>query len=201
MILTATEVSERLFKGTSGYDPLNDNGLAGIDWPSVEAMVKRRCRRNFESATYTSYFNIEEPGRRKLCLEDWPVSTFTSLSYLWSVTDAGVETWTAYDAGDYWVDQAHGVVYLRDECFPVGTKQVKAVYTAGYSSVELAANALDEVLILKSLLLSIIQREYGLNRNPVRHLRSHGYDGESSTFNFDLTYDELGKIKQLKRWD
>lgn len=199
-ILTDAEISDRLFKGSSGFEPLNDQDLI-LGCRAVEGLVKRRIRRNFESQSYTSYFNIDQPSQSKLCLFDWPVSAFTSLSYLESVTDAGVESWTAYHAGDYYADLAHGVVHLRDGYFPIGVKTIKAVYTAGYSSAELAANALDEIVIMKSLLLSIIQREYGLNRDNKRHLRTHGYDGESATYNFDFTYDELGKIKQLKRWD
>lgn len=200
-ILTTTEISDRLAKSATGYDPLKDNGLVGLDWPGVEAMVKRRCRRNFESASYTSYFNISEPGISRVILEDWPVSAFTSLSYLTAVSSAGVETWQAYDAGDYVVDLNEGIVRLRYDEFSEGVRQVKAVYTAGYTSAQLTANALDEVLILKSLLLSIIQREYAINKEHKRHMRSHSFGDESTTYNFDFTFDELSKIRQLKRWE
>jgi len=199
-ILSAAEISARLFKGTSGFDPLGDEGLAQVDWPAVEDLVKGLTKRNFEEAEYEAFFKIRR-NQNSILLADFPVGEVASVSTVTSLAEDGTPALEAYSKSAYRVDAASGIIRLRSGCFPEGDGTVQVVYTAGYSAEDIAANAFPEILVLKSLLLSIIQREYGLNRNPVRHLRSHGYDGESSTFNFDLTFDEMRKIRQLKRWD
>ena len=92
-----------------------------------------------------------------------------------------------------------GIVRLRSGTFPQGSAAVIATYTAGYTAEEIATNTAHEVLLLKALLLSIIQREVALNRENKRHLRTHSWGDESSSYNFDLTRNEERLLRMLKK--
>lgn len=197
MILTPVEVNARLAK--NGSDVLDgDNDLSLVVWPSVEAFVKRATRRNFESTDYAKYYNIL-PHQRSLLLDDYPVSVFTKLEEVTEVDTDGNKTLETIEAGDYEVDLASGILYSTAGDLPSGISAVKATFTAGYTADQLLENTESEVLILKSLLLSILSREYAINKDNKRHLRSHSWGDESTTYNFDLTFNEERALNMLKR--
>lgn len=197
MILTEAEVNARLSK--NGIDVIgSDDDLRLVVWPSVEAFVKRATRRSFESADYAEYHNVL-PSQASLLLSDYPVTTFTSLEELVSVDSDGTKTLETIEAGDYEVDLTNGILYYAAGHLPSGISAVKATYTAGYTAAQLAANEETEILILKGLLLSILSREYAINKDNKRHLRSHSWGDESTTYNFDLLYSEERALNMLKR--
>jgi hypothetical protein len=217
MIVTQTEVSNRLSKKPANSNnaalEIDDSDLWDIVHPGVEATVKQETRRLWEQVTWTYVPDIQR-NQSKLLLPDFPVTTFTSLEYLSSVDSDGTETWDDYDAGDYAVDTDAGIIRLRYTCFPAGIGAIRAVFVTGFTAAQLQnpstiastpptpsqLKQIDDVRRVKAVILSVVQREYALNKTASRHLRSFSDDvGGSGSYNFDFTFDELRTLRSLRR--
>jgi hypothetical protein len=98
----------------------------------VAAAMENECDRVFDSATYTEYYN-HEGGHNMLVLRQWPLVTLTSVnvdtSYAWGSGTA----LTLSDAVT--TDTTNGIVYRRGAFWTYGTRHIKVVYTAGYSTI------------------------------------------------------------------
>jgi hypothetical protein len=211
MILHEDEVRRRVDRqgGSAGE---RDEDLIGVIWPAVEAQIRVETGRLFEAADYD--VRLDAPhGCRKLLLPAFPVRTLTSLEWITDVDENGTATLEAYDAGDYELDARAGIVKMRAGFFPAGVGRIRAVFRAGYEESELRdpstvgaaaptpddLNARSHIYMLKSLVLKIVAREYAIEKDTKRHLRSHSYGDESSTYNFDLTFDERRMLALLGR--
>lgn len=198
MILSPADLQSRLQKHDDAPVAIDNADLMNVIWPGVEAQVKHETGRLWESTVHTVWYDVA-PGQRVLLLPDYPVTLLSSVQYVTDIAESGTKTLAAYSAGDYDLDAASGRITLRSGSFPAGPGMVKVVCTAGYTAEQLECSATPEIAYLKALLLKIIQREWAIDQDNKRHLRSHSYGDESATYNFDLTRDEERAIHHLRR--
>lgn len=139
-LATNTQVKDYL--GVSGS---TDDTLLTTLITRAQAMMERYCNRIFEEDTYTE---DHSGGAATVQLKNTPVSAVTSVSSLDASGNA-----TAYAATSYRFDGDTGIItltndedfYFRDSVvgssaleassFPCGFKNIRVVYTGGYSSV------------------------------------------------------------------
>lgn len=135
-ICTAAEY--KTWAGISGTDL--DTWLAAVIAQAQDG-AEEWCGRGFDSAARTEYYS--GTGTTDMSLRTTPVTTLTSVSYLSSVS-AGVASFTAFDGGTYYFDGDSGLLvrYSAFDAFddanpvwPDGTRNIKVVYTAGYSTI------------------------------------------------------------------
>lgn len=107
------------------------------DDPKIERLVNAAsqyaanfCDRRFLSGSYTEYFH----GRKMnfIMPREWPVSAITSLNI--SSTRDWVDANSLVDSSSYDVADG-GTTVVYDGIFPNGYKNIRLVYTAGYTSV------------------------------------------------------------------
>ena len=104
--------------------------------------IEKWTDRKFLTRSHTEY----KDGRRnnRILLKQWPVTAITS------VYDDPASEFTdgLIDAGDYAIDDAVGVVLLNGRQFINGTRNVRVVYTAGYTDTTEIADLEDACLQL-----------------------------------------------------
>lgn len=117
------------FKTYASVSGSTDDALIEILIDLVTEFVENYCGRRFKSATYTSE-EYDGTGTTKLILNNWPVSTFTSLQE--RATRLNTSNWNSIDVQDYFVENKTGIITLIPFEFIKGTKLYRATYTAGY---------------------------------------------------------------------
>ena len=122
-----TRDSVKTYLGLSGstYDDTID-ALIDAASEAIEAM----CGRQFNETTYTEYH--DGGGNDRLVLKHRPVSSVTGL---WDDLDRDFADASKLDSDDYFLDGDAGMAVLLDATFACGTRNVKVVYVAGYSTV------------------------------------------------------------------
>ena len=175
-------------------DPASQEGIKlDVIIKSIEAWLKAATGRLFEETTYTTEIHDVEAFQRLIRLSDYPVTAFTLLSKVIDRDTAGVVTLETIEKDAYVVTRNRLESLIGP--FPVGLQNLRATYTAGYTSAQITANSaatdlnsqtFDEVPIWKALELSIIAREWGLAKENKRHFSNINFGDESTTFSFDL---------------
>lgn len=178
-------------------DPASQDGVKlNILIKSIEGWLKIAIGRAFEEATYTTEIHDVEPHQRTIFLSDRPVTTFTLLSKVVDRDSDGVVTLETIEKDAYVVTRNR--VESLTGPFPVGLQNLRATYTAGYTTSEITNTSEDEVAIWKALELSILAREWGLAKENKRHLSNINFGDESTTFNFDLDSGQRRLLYMLK---
>lgn len=115
------------YLGLSGeeYDELIDLLIA-----AASEAVERFCRRRFAETAYTEYHDGR--GRNCIVLKRRPVS---AVSGVWDDLDRVFPEATKLEEDDYVSDMDRGLVVLPSGTFADGVRNVKVVYTAGYSEI------------------------------------------------------------------
>lgn len=93
--------------------------------------IERYCQRRFTAETYTNE-TYDGDGTDELFLKNWPVISFTSLSYNGAHNNSG--SFTVIDTEDYWVNTAGGYI-TKSSIFNRGTQNYRATYQAGYTVI------------------------------------------------------------------
>ena len=123
----------------------------------VSADMLSRMGRNIEEADYTEYHSGD--GGRRIHLRQGPLVSITSVETIAysNVGDARFETETEVDPS-YYVEcgiqseghQMLGSLYRITGCWPVGARNIKVVYRAGFATVpeDIASAATNRVIEL-----------------------------------------------------
>lgn len=120
---------------TSALLVANEQTLTGFNGEYVDSIIntssqfiENYCNRKFISQTFTEYYDGNDEN--KLLLDNFPVTTFTSLA-LWDFqTQTVLQTYTVNS--DYEVYISEGIIY-KPGVFNHGHKNYKVVYVAGYA--------------------------------------------------------------------
>jgi hypothetical protein len=144
--------------------------------PEAESLVATYLDRDIEDggSDITEYY--DGSGTAVLMLRSWPITSVTSVSYLSSVT-AGVAAYTAYGTGDYYFDATTGRLFRyagEDFAFPesdqvssgwpIGEKNIKVVYRAGWTSSTVPG---DMASCLYDLVSVLLHARNGTRAEPV----------------------------------
>ena len=122
-----TRDSVKTYLGLSGstYDDALD---ALID--AASETIETACGRQFNETDYTEYRDGD--GKDRLVLRRHPVASITDI---WDDPDRDFSDATKVDSEEYFLDGDAGIMVLLDTTFARGTRNVKVVYTAGYSAI------------------------------------------------------------------
>lgn len=139
-------VTSANFKTRAGIGGTGLDSVIALLIPEAETQIATYLDRDIEDggSDITEYY--DGTGTDFLFLRSWPVTSITSVSYLSSVT-SGVAGYTAYSDGDYYYDSTSGRLFRyagEDFAFPesvpyssgwpIGNRNIKVVYRAGWTS-------------------------------------------------------------------
>ncbi len=142
-LITVDDVKTELSNQPCPEDEtLLQNIVAGV-WGLWEQLTARV----WEQAAITEYHNVPEDDRKRLYLRQYPVASITSIhdDADWEYGDGAL-----IDPSQYVFDQATGIVYYKS-FFDAGLRNIKAVYTAGYTAATFPAS-IKQVLIRQAAL-------------------------------------------------
>ncbi len=125
----ATRTGLKLYLGIDASDTSRDDLLDALLAYASER-IESHCARAFASAGVTEY--LDGPGTTRLVLARRPVTVLTGV-YEDSDREFGEDTAVPDDELALYPET--GVVERIGAVFPRGTRNVKAVYTGGYSTV------------------------------------------------------------------
>jgi len=161
MALTTRSTIKGFLNIASG-DTTFDSWIDAIQ-PAAEAVIKKYCDRDFESATYTEFYRGE--NKNWFCLKQTPVTSITSIhldrtGYYGKNPDGSFQTADLLVEGvDYVLDWKNaslsetGIVYRINEVWPYFNREtrsgsgtlswiftpspgnIKVVYVAGYATI------------------------------------------------------------------
>lgn len=144
-------------------DDTYSGGIIQTVLDGVDAFVKNYCHRNFESIEYTEYFDGD--GEKNLYLPRYPISDVS----LYIGDDDDIEEADLVDADDYIVYE-YGRLY-KSSGFTSGHKNIKVIYTAGFSADDMPK---DLKLACKILIQVIYDKRdeegFGLEKYSIERL-------------------------------
>ena len=151
----------------------------------VSADVEGACERTFASASYTEYYDGK--WQRSLSLKNYPIISITSIN-----DDTGRTFASSSDitSTDYTFDADNGIVsfiYYRPSR---GTKSLKVVYTAGYTTIP------------KDLELLVLRRIGSIfNRRKSDGSASESLGNYSTSYITEWTAEEKAILARYRRWE
>jgi hypothetical protein len=125
MIVTLTDV-----KNYMGITRITDDVVLFRILERADRQMKSECRREFESASRTEYY--DGFATCELNVREAPITAITSI---YDDCDIAFGSDTLIPATDYYYDANKGIIYLKYSVFTKGIKNIKVVYTAGYSAM------------------------------------------------------------------
>lgn len=172
-LTTTTKVKNYLGITVSTYDTLISSIIDG-----VSDQAESYCNRNFNSATYTEYYDTEL-GDTKVFVKNYPVTSVTSLSYRSGTF--GNPTWEAFNTNDYLLSD-NGKISLALR-LPESEKYIKVVYVGGYK-IDFANETNTALHTLPAGLTQIITEMVAetFNMRKVAGILSESTEGQSITF-------------------
>lgn len=142
------------FKNHIGLDSNDDDEILTVYIEGVGDFLRQYLGRVLEQETnITEYLNGNDI-KDKIFLANYPVTALTSLQY--NSGTWGTPVWTNFDTDDYTMDGDTGIIYC--DCMYAGFRNIKVVYTAGYT-----ANTLPKGLKLATL--KIVAKVYNKRRS------------------------------------
>jgi hypothetical protein len=193
-----TDEVEAALNRTTPVDPLTQEGaLISRIVLAAEAFVKRETGRRFERSVIEGEYYDVAPGTTDLLLSDRPVVSIESIGHVESRGDDGTVTSRSLGLDEYVVNIESGIVSSLVGAFLPGRQSVVLDWTVGYTPEEIAANADDDIRILKQLCLSIIQNWYNKNKIGTQ-ASSISFGDENATLTFGLTDDEKRLLNLLR---
>lgn len=126
-LTTKAKVKARLTNVTNtDFDALIDELIESVtDW------IESFCNRRFKQTTYTQELydgrNPSGGSKSTLRLKNFPVGTVTAFQY-----KVGASTWNDFLSTEYVVDYDAGVIEYVNGSFPIGYRNLRVTYSAGY---------------------------------------------------------------------
>jgi hypothetical protein len=184
---------------TELVDPLTQDGaMIALVVEAAESQVKLETGRNFEQTIFVDEAYDIAPNQTELLLSDRPVVSIQSIEEVISRDEDGTVTVRVIPAGQYVVNKATGIVSKLSGSFISGKQALLVSWTAGYTAQEITDSATSEIKVLKQLCLSITQNWHTKRTHGIGDYTTMSAPGESASFNFDFTPDEIRMINQLR---
>lgn len=127
--------------------------------------------RPIKARSRTDY--LDGSGGREIALPLFPVVSITSLDVISATTDGSV--YSSYVASDYLLDSEVGRIMLWAESFPLGRKNIKAVYSPGWATPP-------EAVLLAARLWGLRLFKEWNGGNAQEEILSQSLDGQTTTF-------------------
>jgi uncharacterized phiE125 gp8 family phage protein len=140
-------------KNHIGLDSNDDDEILKFYIEGIGEFLKERLGLIIESASVTEYFNGDDI-KDIIFLANYPVTVLTSLQY--NSGTWGTPVWTAFDVDDYNLDGDKGMIYC--DSMYAGIRNIKVVYTAGYSAATIPK-------ALKIAVLKMVAKIYNKRRS------------------------------------
>ncbi len=136
------------------------------------AVISRYTKRNLVTTSYQEVFDGR--GSNKLIMHQWPI---LSIEGLFIDDSSQFSNETAVSANQYQVEKFIMVVFLN-ATFPVGTRNVKVTYTAGYGTSQEGNLPAD----LRWACAELLSFFYTMNSNHRSGVISQNKQGESVSY-------------------
>jgi hypothetical protein len=184
---------------TEIVDPLTQDGaMITLVVKAAESQVKLETGRNFEEIVFVDEAYDIAPNTTDLLLSDRPVVSIESIEEVIGRDEEGIVTVRVIPASQYVVNKATGIVSKLSGSFISGKQALLVSWTAGYTAQEITDSATSEIKVLKQLCLSITQNWHTKRKHGIGDYTTMSAPGESASFNFDFTPDEIRMINQLR---
>jgi len=126
----ATLITLAQVKEIRGITTTTDDTLLTNLINRVDKAVRLICSRDFESLSYTDYYDGN--GNTELMLKQFPVTAITSVKRVDKDKTTVLYTWAV---ADYDVILDIGLLRLRSGTFTPGIANIEVKYTAGYITI------------------------------------------------------------------
>lgn len=151
MIITIADI-----KSLFGITVQTDDHILAILSQGIESKVALNCNRTFESTVLTEYYDGD--GTSVLQLKNYPIIT---VSAIYDDTDRVYDASSLISSDDYVIKETEGRIELDGLTFMQGLKNIKIVYTAGYSSATMPFDL--KVAVAKLVLADYLEIKGGIN--------------------------------------
>jgi hypothetical protein len=176
------------YLGLSDDDATRDDRI-GYFINIVSEFVDSYCNREILQGVHTEYH--DGPGDSVIMLNQAPVASnptptvFVDPDHEWSADDKVAED-------DWWIDETAGELWRKDGVWPLGRRNVRVIYTAGYTTVpyDLQLSVFEAVAYLRSRQEGKL---WGISSKTL---------AETSVTRFELDFPETVKMiwSRYKRW-
>jgi hypothetical protein len=184
---------------TEIVDPLTQDGaMITLVVKAAESQVKLETGRNFELFVFLAQEYDIAPNTTDLLLSDRPVVTVDEINEVIGRNPDGSIVKRKLEANEYVVNKATGIVSKLSGSFLAGKQALVIQWTSGYPADAIENSATNEIKVLKQLCLSITQNWHTKRKHGIGDYTTMSAPGESASFNFDFTPDEIRMINQLR---
>ena len=185
---------------TAATNPIiaRDAAMLTLVVKAAESHVKLETGRNFEETVFVDQAYDIAPNTTDLLLSDRPVVSIESIEEVTARYEDGTVTTRVIPAGQYVVNNATGILSKLSGSFLAGKQVLLVSWTAGYAPADITTSANNEIRVLKQLCLSIVQNWHTKRKHGIGDYTTMSAPGESASFNFDFTPDEIRMINQLR---
>lgn len=187
-ITTKDRVKSLLGLSGTTHDTVLDNIING-----VSAFIEGICNRQFKSATYTDEI-YEGVKSRFLYLNQFPITSLTSVFY--NSGSLAVPVWVAFDANYYVLDARNNCIYF-DAGMPIGFRNIKVTYVAGYV-IDYATPANHTLPYDLSMVAEqIVSKVFGKRKSEGSS--SESIDGANVSYEKDITTEQRMVISKYSK--
>ena len=180
------------YLGISADDKADSHELVVSLINQISAAIESRTDRNFRKASYTEIVN--GTGRSIMWLKYTPVVTTTLVVYFYdgeewdNVSESPYSLTPEYDleTGQVWFDE-------RGQTFPVGTKNIKFVYDAGYDGV---SNIPFNIKLATLKLIGMYRKQAD---GDLHGMKSQMMDGMTTSFALDEWPKDVMNLLGLRK--
>jgi hypothetical protein len=184
---------------TEIVDPLTQDGaMITLVVEAAESQVKLETGRNFELFVFLEQEYDIEPNTTEVLLTDRPVVTIDEINEVTGRNSDGSIVKRKLAANEYVVNKATGIISKLSGSFISGKQALVIQWTGGYPADAIQNSATNEIKVLKQLCLSITQNWHTKRKHGIGDYTTMSAPGESASFNFDFTPDEIRMINQLR---
>lgn len=141
---TIEKVKSYLEITSSNYDTVISQLISNVD-----SFLKKTLGREFTKEERTEYF---DGGVKHIVLKEYPIDSSQPLAVYYNSHNQSNPSWNEIDSSNYVVYDSEGILEHYGK-FPSGKRNIKVVYTGGYSEIP------DDLeLLAKQLVAKIFER-------------------------------------------
>ena len=141
MLTTTDKVKSYLGITSTDYDT-----VLGELVDNVDSFIKHFIERDFSNAEYTEY---HDGGVKEIFIKEYPIDDTATITVYYNGNVQSDPNWNEIDASNYTVYYDEGVVRHAGK-FPAGKRNIKIVYTGGYSTIPDDIELLAKQLVAKA---------------------------------------------------
>ena len=129
-------------------------GITSTDYDTIlnelidnyDKFIKHLIERSFNSTEYTEYY---DGGKKELYIKEYPIDSSATLTVYYNSHTQADPSWNEIDSSNYVVYYDEGII-RHYGTFPVGKRNIKIIYTGGYSIVPDDLELLAKQLVAKA---------------------------------------------------